>query len=152
MSEKSEKESNEQNSETPPKPPGAPDRTQVKEPDEKNKPMGDPQLPSKKKTPKLALVLLMILNSTYMVHAQTGSPSTLGHPTYPSSGSTRNRGNVMGGESSATKASNLEGPIVPTETPSAERQEAQESSEDSFKLGPYNKEGEYHHLSPDEKN
>jgi len=32
-----------------PVPPGSPDRTPVENPDEKKKPMGDPQPPSKKK-------------------------------------------------------------------------------------------------------
>lgn len=141
-----------QNDENPSKPPGAPDRTPVKEPDEKKKPMGDPQ-PPKKKTPKLlGLVLLLITISAnfFVVQAQVQSPATLGQPSYPSSGSTRNRGNVMGGESSVTRSSNLEGPVDPSETPSPERQEEQEGSDEAFELGPYNKEGEYQHFTPPE--
>ncbi len=44
------KEKNDQNNGTRSEPPGAPDRTPVKEPDEKKKPLGDPRPPSKRKT------------------------------------------------------------------------------------------------------
>lgn len=97
-----------------------------------------------------ALVLGMFSNNFFVVKAQTGkAPPTLGQPAYPSSGSTRNRSDVMGGASSASKASNIEGRTVPLETPSPNRQEEQEKTDESFKLGPYNREGEYQYLSPD---
>ncbi len=76
------------------------------------------------------------------------APSTLGQPTYPSSGSTRNRTDLMGGSSSAARTSNTEGLIVPTETPSPTRQEQQEKEEEAFKIGPYNEKGEYQYVEP----
>ena len=100
----------------------------------------------------ITFIFGLFLNNFFVVQAQTSrAPSTLGQPTYPSSGSTRNRSDVMGGASSASKASNIEGSTVPSETPSPNRQEEQEKTDESFKLGPYNKEGEYQYMSPDEK-
>ncbi len=97
----------------------------------------------------MAIFLGMLSNNYFILNAQTEkAPSTLGQPAYPSSGPTRNRSDVMGGASSASKASNFEGRKVPSETPLPDRQE--EKKNESFKRGPYNQEGEYKHMSPDE--
>lgn len=92
---------------------------------------------------------LGILFGMLNAHAEE-APSTLGQPTYPSSGHTRNRTDLMGGSSSAARTSNTEGLKVPTETPAPTRQEQQEKEEQSFKLGPYNEKGEYKYFEPED--
>jgi hypothetical protein len=107
-------------------------------------------------SPKLFIKTLILSLSFFSVilHAQTNAvpPSNLGTPTYPNSGMTKSWGDVTGGTASSAESSNLQGLSNSNKTPSTSsnnRQEQEEKSESTFKVGPYNREGEYQYFFPD---
>lgn len=70
-------------------------------------------------------------------------PKTLGQPSYPSSGSLRNRSNDITGED--TSNSSLMSSDVDPRTSTQVQKSQKEEKEEGLQNGPYDKEGIYHY-------
>lgn len=97
---------------------------------------------------KIILGIALFALSIQFSAAETGKspqgPTTYGQQTYPSSGSTKNRRNVMGGRaSSASKASDMSSPSERSQK-NPQRQETQEDR--PIKKGPYNENEKFQYL------